>query len=107
MADTANEAAEMDREKSQADQKPAMPAHMDPKNYPDGGWAAWLAVSGAFCCLFCSFGWINCRCSKVRHGASADSLIQALVCSKRITRNISCKICRLVLYHGSRHWRLL
>lgn len=31
----------------------------DPDSFPDGGWEAWLAVSGAFCCLFCSFGWIN------------------------------------------------
>jgi hypothetical protein len=26
---------------------------------PDGGLAAWLMVSGAWCVLFCSFGWIN------------------------------------------------
>ncbi|KAK0726785.1 major facilitator superfamily domain-containing protein [Lasiosphaeria miniovina] len=27
---------------------------------PDGGFRAWCAVLGAWCCLFCSFGWINC-----------------------------------------------
>lgn len=27
---------------------------------PDGGSKAWLAVFGAWCCLFCSFGWVNC-----------------------------------------------
>ncbi|ATZ47933.1 hypothetical protein BCIN_03g02090 [Botrytis cinerea B05.10] len=27
---------------------------------PDGGWVAWSVVGGAFCCLFTSFGWINC-----------------------------------------------
>ena len=27
---------------------------MDSGAFPDGGWEAWLAVSGAFCCLFCS-----------------------------------------------------
>ena len=37
--------------------KPLSP--MDPRSFPDGGLQAWLVVSGAFCCLFCSFGWIN------------------------------------------------
>ncbi|KAJ5105041.1 MFS transporter asaE [Penicillium alfredii] len=27
---------------------------------PDGGLQAWLTVLGGFCCLFVSFGWINC-----------------------------------------------
>jgi MFS family permease len=31
-----------------------------PSMFPDGGRDAWLALLGAFCCLFCSFGWINC-----------------------------------------------
>jgi hypothetical protein len=42
-------------------EKPApesMPWH--PSQYPDGGLQAWLVVAGAFCCVFCSFGWINC-----------------------------------------------
>lgn len=26
---------------------------------PDGGLAAWSVVLGAWCALFCSFGWIN------------------------------------------------
>lgn len=25
----------------------------------DGGLPAWLVVCGAFCCLFCGFGWVN------------------------------------------------
>lgn len=33
---------------------------LDRSAFPDGGLEAWLVVSGAFCCLFCSFGWINC-----------------------------------------------
>ena len=33
----------------------------DPSQFPDGGLAAWLVVAGAFCCVFCSFGWINCE----------------------------------------------
>ncbi|KAF2709681.1 MFS general substrate transporter [Pleomassaria siparia CBS 279.74] len=31
-----------------------------PSMFPEGGRDAWLALLGAFCCLFCSFGWINC-----------------------------------------------
>lgn len=26
---------------------------------PDGGFAAWLVVFGAWCTSFCSFGWLN------------------------------------------------
>ncbi|KAI9836008.1 MAG: hypothetical protein M1837_003542 [Sclerophora amabilis] len=33
---------------------------LDPSSYPDGGFEAWSVVAGGFCCLFCSFGWINC-----------------------------------------------
>jgi hypothetical protein len=29
--------------------------------HPDGGLQAWAVVLGGFCCLFCSFGWTNCR----------------------------------------------
>lgn len=32
-----------------------------PSQFPDGGAKAWLVVLGGFCCLFCSFGWINCK----------------------------------------------
>lgn len=39
---------------------PSPPA-FDPRNNPDGGRDAWLVVLGAFCCMFCSFGWINCE----------------------------------------------
>lgn len=41
---------------------PAPPPNpmMDPKSFPDGGLDAWLCVTGGFCALFCSFGWINC-----------------------------------------------
>ncbi|KAI5814878.1 major facilitator superfamily domain-containing protein [Pyronema omphalodes] len=31
----------------------------DPRSFPDGGLQAWLCVFGGFCCLFCSFGWVN------------------------------------------------
>ena len=59
---TANESQGVDVEKglgkTNADDKARL-GMMDPSSFPDGGWEAWLAVSGAFCCLFCSFGWIN------------------------------------------------
>ncbi|CAN9211193.1 unnamed protein product [Alternaria alternata] len=31
-----------------------------PNQFPDGGRDAWLCLLGSFCCLFCSFGWVNC-----------------------------------------------
>jgi hypothetical protein len=39
----------------------ASPPLFDPRDNPDGGREAWLVVLGAFCCMFCSFGWINCE----------------------------------------------
>ena len=56
---TADEPQNVDLEKAQQEEKPKAPAGFDPSSFPDGGLEAWLAVSGAFCCLFCSFGWIN------------------------------------------------
>ena len=35
----------------------ASPFISDP---PDGGIKAWSVVLGAWCCLFASFGWVNC-----------------------------------------------
>jgi len=40
---------------------PAAVNPWDPSQFPDGGLKAWLVVAGAFCCFFCSFGWINCK----------------------------------------------
>lgn len=31
-----------------------------PSQFPDGGKDAYLCLLGGFCCLFCSFGWLNC-----------------------------------------------
>ena len=33
---------------------------INPADFPDGGIEAWLVVLGGWCCLTCSFGWINC-----------------------------------------------
>lgn len=35
------------------------PGAFNPMENPDGGLKAWSVVLGGFCCLFCSFGWIN------------------------------------------------
>ncbi|KAK4937662.1 hypothetical protein LTR10_021735 [Elasticomyces elasticus] len=43
--------------------EPAKPPYnpwADPSSFPDGGTQAWLTVLGGFCCLFNSWGWINC-----------------------------------------------
>ncbi|KAK5377550.1 hypothetical protein LTR20_002011 [Exophiala xenobiotica] len=40
---------------------PSQPANpLDPSAFPEGGLKAWTVVAGAVCCLFVSFGWINC-----------------------------------------------
>ncbi len=33
---------------------------LEAADFPDGGLKAWSVVLGAWCCLFTSFGWINC-----------------------------------------------
>ncbi|KAJ4293269.1 hypothetical protein N0V90_008551 [Kalmusia sp. IMI 367209] len=43
---------------SQTPSEPVNPWH--PSQFPDGGKDAFLCLLGAFCCLFCSFGWLNC-----------------------------------------------
>jgi hypothetical protein len=47
----------MSKEKEQPVNDKSLPPLGPP---PDGGWVAWSVVGGAFCCLFTSFGWINC-----------------------------------------------
>jgi MFS family permease len=59
---------EMDFEQSSSTEKhtkptqsstpPVSPYH--PSQFPDGGKSAYLCLLGAFCLLFCSFGWLNC-----------------------------------------------
>lgn len=50
-----------DAEKASAEDEHAEPAA------PDGGLVAWLVVLGAWCTLFCSFGWINSMFSEIQH----------------------------------------
>jgi hypothetical protein len=54
-----------DIEQGQPTEKPeaAVPESVSPyhpSQFPDGGRDAWLCLLGAACCLFCSFGWLNC-----------------------------------------------
>jgi hypothetical protein len=56
----AQEDGVLEDEKAPVDEKPAAPAGPDPKEFPDGGLKAWSVVFGGWCCLFASFGWINC-----------------------------------------------
>jgi hypothetical protein len=57
---------EPDTERDSAGKDPKSeptPEHVNPwhpSQFPDGGKDAFLCLLGAFCCLFCSFGWLNC-----------------------------------------------
>ena len=53
-----NRSAHADTEKG--DHSGTASAGSSPSEFPDGGLKAWSVVVGAFCCLFTSFGWINC-----------------------------------------------
>lgn len=39
--------------------KPTMPPGFNPADFPDGGATAWSVVAGAWCCLFCTWGWVT------------------------------------------------
>ncbi|PQE15032.1 monocarboxylate permease protein [Rutstroemia sp. NJR-2017a BVV2] len=40
-------------------QKSVMSTGLSPADFPDGGATAWAVVAGAWCCLFCSWGWVT------------------------------------------------
>lgn len=55
--------AEADIEKSLAEENPTAPqpgSGFHPSDFPDGGLEAWLVVFGAWCGLFCTFGFVSC-----------------------------------------------
>lgn len=70
-----------------SDVEKSLPAtsNPDPNAPPDGGLAAWTTVLGGFCCVFASFGWVNCmyifRCVRTLQLLTA----QASVYSKTTT----------------------
>lgn len=66
MGSAPEEFSDRDVEKEAASEiKPTSPKPFDPRDNPDGGWEAWSVVLGGYCCLFCSFGWINCMCTSL------------------------------------------
>lgn len=54
-----NEARRNDLEKLETKHTEVSMHH--PSQFPDGGLQAWMTVLGGFACLFCSFGWVNCK----------------------------------------------
>ncbi len=72
LPETAEEPAKLDLGVDM--EKSATLSPMDPASFPDGGLDAWLVVLGGFCCLFCSFGWINCM-ALIRLKFGSDKLI--------------------------------
>ncbi|MCJ1319749.1 hypothetical protein MMC15_005085 [Xylographa vitiligo] len=60
MPETETQLEHPDVEKGTLEKSSTVISAMDPRSFPDGGLEAWLVVFGGFCCLFCSFGWINC-----------------------------------------------
>ncbi|MCJ1282845.1 hypothetical protein MMC26_002171 [Xylographa opegraphella] len=60
MPETETQLDHPDEEKGNLEKSTTVISAMDPRSFPDGGLQAWLVVLGGFCCLFCSFGWINC-----------------------------------------------
>jgi hypothetical protein len=47
---------------------------------PDGGLLAWSVVAGAWCTSFCSFGWLNSKCSPLHPGAQRPTIIVSSRC---------------------------
>ena len=94
--------------KANVDEK-AKPGMMDPSSFPDGGWEAWLAVWGAICSLFCSFGWINGEEATLPDLRLADLSshlqMQRLECSKPTMRRINCHTTLRAQQPGSPLWR--
>ena len=43
---------------------PQVGSIQSPECIPDGELQAWIVVLGGFCCMVCSFGWINCELQK-------------------------------------------
>jgi hypothetical protein len=78
----------------------------------DGGFAAWSVVFGAWCCLFCAFGWVNGMISAafkiyILQIPNKIGVSQPVAISKTIMRLISYATFLLPAFRGSFHWSLL
>ena len=89
-----------------------------PKNWPtedpppDGGLQAWLMVLGAWCSLFCTFGWINSTSTLsnvhptiFKYSINSFLLYQVLESSKVTTRRFFFPNTPRVPSHGSHHFK--
>jgi hypothetical protein len=79
---------------------------------PDGGLQAWLMVLGAWCALFCTFGWINSASTyQMMLERFKDALLtpnimlQVLDNSKATMKQFSSQSTPRVLLHGSPRFR--
>jgi len=63
------------------------PGGVNPADFPDGGLEAWLVVLGGWCCLFCSFGWINCIGRLLQVSVERPSLTTYCRCLSRLLPN--------------------
>lgn len=64
-ADLSHEIQPQQRQGSQSDPETQLKTQAtgpSPNDFPDGGLEAWSVVLGGFCAVFCSFGWVNCKC---------------------------------------------
>jgi len=52
--------ADIEQEAQSEKKKAPVIGGVNPADFPDGGLEAWTVALGGWCCLFCSFGWINC-----------------------------------------------
>ncbi|KAI4653494.1 hypothetical protein J4E93_001260 [Alternaria ventricosa] len=50
----------VDEKRPETTEPTAAVSPFHPSQFPDGGRDAYLCLLGGFCCLFCSFGWLNC-----------------------------------------------
>ncbi|KFY85159.1 hypothetical protein V500_08656 [Pseudogymnoascus sp. VKM F-4518 (FW-2643)] len=57
--ETAKESSEDATESKNSQRCEEGEGRQETDNGLDGGFAAWSVVFGAWCCLFCSFGWVN------------------------------------------------
>ena len=52
--------ADIEEEAQSGKKRAPVAGGANPADFPDGGLEAWTVTLGGWCCLFCSFGWINC-----------------------------------------------